>query len=298
MRGLHLLTDFDGVWTDPRKEAVHIAARMRDLVVAATGERGPVVESVFREWQDKVLLRPFESGWMHDGKLVAFIDEDPFCIPNAVATCLEAGIDDRAMAWRSELQAAGHTCMRAFADHCFIAATEDYRRGHPPDLLPETPPVLDGLLADGVRVTVATNSPFEKIAHWLGSAGFRCVPAGEAAANGEIRVQGEAGKETIAPESRPLPLGGRLVEVDRPVYRDLLRREAADVVLGDVFSLDLATPYQMRVMGEAGAPRGILLRHARHTPPWSLALASGPEAAVDAVIGDLAELPVVLARFA
>ena len=85
-------------------------------------------------------------------------------------------------------------------------------------------------------------------------------------------------------------MGGRSIFVDRPAYRTLVADEAPDVIIGDVFSLDLAMPHVMRREAAVGAPRVLALRRHTHTPSW--VLDGRADGAIDVVVdqvGDLAD---------
>jgi hypothetical protein len=77
-------------------------------------------------------------------------------------------------------------------------------------------------------------------------------------------VEGHAGRV------RSLDVGGRRVLVDRPRYRALIEEEQPDLVIGDVFSLDLALPLHLARTEPAtfGGIR-LYLRTRDYTPDWS-----------------------------
>jgi len=82
------------------------------------------------------------------------------------------------------------------------------------------------------------------------------------------------------------------VLVDRPRYREAIERERPVLVIGDVFSLDLALPHAMRTHGHPAAPRTLALRRHRHTPPWILE--SRAAGAIDHVVDRFGDLAAVI----
>lgn len=71
-------------------------------------------------------------------------------------------------------------------------------------------------------------------------------------------------------------------------YRAAIEEEDPDLVIGDVFSLDLALPHVMRREGNPAAPSKLILRRHPHTPRWVLDTRAG--GAIDVVVDDVAEL--------
>ena len=143
----------------------------------------------------------------------------------------------------------------------------------------------------------ASNAPAEKIIGWFGAHGFELVDGAHERArlDAPLRVYGRAGKQQVA-GPRTLRLGGRAVHVDRPEYRAILDRERPDLVVGDVLSLDLATPLAMRVDGEPGAPRAVGLMDLPHTPGWVQdAVGPGPEQ-VDFLLAHVTGLPRIVSE--
>jgi hypothetical protein len=105
-------------------------------------------------------------------------------------------------------------------------------------------------------------------------------------------VRGQAGKQVLGPGDDHLVLAGRRIGVDRPRYRAVLEEERPDLVIGDVFSLDLALPHVLRRARAPGAPRMLVLRRHPHTPKW--VLDTRADGAIDRVVDDVAELPALV----
>lgn len=282
---MKILSDFDGVWTDQALEARAVKLWLAAEAARLAGVSGDVAVGHFEDWEALVRRSPERWGWAPDGRITAYVDEDPFCVPNAIAAYLAGARGDTiAVRYREAIQDGGFASVAAFADRCFLEATTAYREQHPPALVPHAAEVLDELRSAGATVVVVSNSPASKIVGWFRSVG---ADAGEQEGH-EVRVRGEAGKHELGPGDDGLEVAGRRVLVDRPRYRAVLEAEAPDLVIGDVFSLDLALPGVLRSRGLAGAPREIVLRRHVHTPAWVLDGRAG--GAIDRVVEDVREL--------
>ena len=284
---MKILSDFDGVWTDQALEAESVK-----LFLAAEAARLACVSPEdalehFREYEARVRSTPHRYGWAPDGRITAYVDEDPFCVPNSIAIYIEEGADEHTRRYREAILDGGYEHMTAFADFCFHTAAADYRRQHPPALVSGAAEVLHELHARGAEIVLVSNSPAEKIVGWFTSVGADAGVSGEH----DLRVRGRAGKQTLGPGDETIAVGGRPIFVDRPAYRRVIEEEDPDLVIGDVFSLDLALPHVLRGRGHPAAPETLVLRRSEHTPAWVLETRAG--GAIDVVVegvGDLLQL--------
>ncbi|MBI5433192.1 MAG: hypothetical protein HZA52_10215 [Planctomycetes bacterium] len=288
---IKILSDFDGVWTNQAFEAEHVklyvaaeAARLADI----DAERA---RSDFLHFERAVKSTPERFGWAPDGRITAYVDEDPFCEPNSITSYIDSERDDpRTHVYREAILDSGFATLTAFGDHCFHAATHSFRREHPPALVPRAVLSLEALRRAGAEIVVVSNSPPEKIIGWFREAG---VDAGERATHA-LRVRGSAGKFLLGPKGDSITVGGRKIVVDRPRYAQVIEEERPELVVGDVFSLDLALPHVMRMQGHPAAPRELVLRRHGHTPSW--VLDTRADGAIDRIIDDVADLLAVVER--
>ena len=281
---MKILSDFDGVWTNQALEAESVklylaaeAARLADVPADHALEH-------FRGFESEVREEPEQYGWAPDGRLTAYVDEDPFCVPNALALYVERGTCDVTTRYREAILGDGYEHMTAFADHCFLTAAGQYRAEHPPALVPGTAEILHELHARGAEVVVVSNSPAEKIVGWFTSVGADAgIDDGH-----DLRVRGKAGKQKLGPTDASIQVGGRSIHIDRPAYRTIVEEENPDLIIGDVFSLDLALPHVMRTEGLPCAPSELVLRRLAHTPSWILDTRA--DGAIDLVVDGVSEL--------
>lgn len=288
-----ILSDFDGVWTDQALEAENVKLFLIAEAARMSGVSADRAALDFARFERIVKASPARYGWAPDGRITAYVDEDPFCEANSIGQYLtEADGDGEAAMYARAVLANGFATLSAFADHCFFAATNSFRAQHPPALVPGARELFEALRGAGADVVVVSNSTTEKIASWFREIG---VDAGERADNA-LRVRGSAGKFVIGPTDESIELAGRRIYVDRPKYRRILEEERPDIVIGDVFSLDLALPSVMRKGEHAGAPRELVLRVHPHTPRW--VLDTRADGAIDALVSSVGELVTNVERCA
>jgi phosphoglycolate phosphatase-like HAD superfamily hydrolase len=290
---VRILSDFDGVWTDQAAEAEHVQAYQHAEAARLAGVAPMVAARDFAGYAAGVLGKPERFGWTPDGRITAYADEDPFCIPNSIAGWIEAAAerDARAALYRDAIRAAGFASLTAFADQCFHRACGSYREAHPPALVPGAAAAFQALHDAGAEVVVVSNSSATKVVGWLRHAG---IDAGEADGH-LVRVHGDAGKWHVAGDEA-IEIAGRRVLVDRPRYRAVIEDEDPDVVVGDVFSLDLALPHVLRASGNPCAPHLLALRRQAHTPEWILETSG--DGAIDVVLDHVRDLVAVVRELA
>jgi hypothetical protein len=287
-RSIKILSDFDGVWTNQGPEAQELIAwATRELCALRRidAEEGQADMTRFLE----VMRRsPVEHGWAPTGRISAYVDEDPLVEMSALCRLLGNADDPVALRYRQAVLAEGFESLEVFAETMFSAATEAFRRDHPPSLIDDARDCLAALHEIGAEVVVISNSSAGKIADWFRGVG---VDAGEDPGHA-LRVRGSAAKWFVGDHDETLEVSGRTVHTNRPKYRAAIEAEAADVIIGDVFSLDLALPHAMRRAAEPSAPHTLVLRRHDHTPRWVLDdLAGG---AIDHVVDGVHALPEIV----
>jgi hypothetical protein len=246
---MKLLSDFDGVWTDPVAEAAAQGDVLDARLLAAVPERD---REAARAWiiaaRRETLAEPGRWGWTAEGRLAAFADEDPFSAHSALLHMLTERADSVALAARilAGARAAGEGSLDAFSSAAHLAGVARVENTRGPGVLPAAAAAGRELLAAGVEVVIVSNSDGEKLARWFAHASFPHAMHPGRVRDG-LRLRGAAGKHLLEPgRSRMLDLEGMRIELARPQYEAILREEAPDAVVGDVFSLDLAVPLALR----------------------------------------------------
>lgn len=290
-RAFKLLSDFDGVWTDQAFEAQNVKLYLIAEAARMAQFSADEARAHFEGFEATVKATPERYGWAPDGRITAYVDEDPFCEANAIAMLLDEQRDQPlARRYRDAILATGFETLTRFADHCFMTATAAFRIQHPPALVPGAKEMLEELLELGCEVVVVSNSSSDKIVGWFRQIGVdaRVEPGGQ------MRVRGAAQKMTLGPTDASIELRGRKIHVDRPLYRRVFEEEQPQCVIGDVFSLDLALPHVLRREGHAFAAQTLVLRRHPHTPQWVLDGRAG--GAIDHVVDSVHDLATLLRR--
>jgi hypothetical protein len=295
MRPYKILSDFDGVWTDQHLEAEVVRDFAAVALAQAVGAAVPAVADDYAAMLREVAAAPHEHGWAPDGRISAYVDEDPLCQCSAICRFIEHDAGAVATRYRAAVAAAGFASMSAFGEHCFVGGTARYRELHPPCIVDDAADMLAAVREGGAEVVVVSNSATEKLVAFFAAAGIHAseAPPQHGDHPAVLRVRGSAGKWFLGPTDETITVGGRAIFVDRPRYRAVIADEQPDLVIGDVFSLDLALPHVMRGRGDAGAPSTLVLRRHHHTPAWIGN--SRADGAIDAMVEHVGDLAHVLA---
>jgi hypothetical protein len=283
-RPYKILSDFDGVWTDQGLEAEENVRRVGEELATVLGWTAAAASSAVERVRARVQASPSQWGWAPDGdRISAYVDEDPLCLSSAVCQYIDRSDDPEIAEARTAILGAFGS-LAAFSEHCFIEAMKSYRDRHPPCIVPDARAQLDAVLARGVEIVVVSNSSADKIGPWFQAAG---IDAGVGPEH-QVRLRGSAGKQTLGDTDAKIVVSGRDVRVDRPRYRAAIEEERPDLIIGDVFSLDLALPHVMRTERNPAAPATLAIRRHAHTPAWVLDDRAG--GAIDHVVARFADL--------
>ena len=246
---MKLVSDFDGVWTDPAAEATAQGEELEQALLAWTAEPDRAQAA---EWlalaREHVRREPSRYGWAPGGRVSAFGDEDPFAAHSALLHYLHLASDDDPVARRlhAAILANGFATLDAFGGHTHQRGVARVAESRGPGLLASAAAAGRTLLSAGHRVIVVSNSGTDKLARWFEHGGVPCTIHPDERP-GAVRLRGGARKFVLDPDRSDLFAVGELeVEVARPHYEAILREERPDAVVGDVFSLDLALPLALR----------------------------------------------------
>lgn len=300
---MKLVSDFDGVWTNPKAEAECVInttiegfAKIGDCSVQQ-------MTAAYNSVLSALAADPTSYGWTINGQISAFADEDPFVRNNAVAHFLElmpekperiADEEIRARLLKLREQALkSYDDLGALANELFGKATKDHREHAKPKPFDEDAKAIQGWLDEGHDVVIVSNSSTGKIADFLSRSPLSFVTGGpEAHERGKVRIRGGAMKFVIGDDKDDvIELNGRTVRCDRASYTKILDEEQPDAIVGDVVSLDFALPWKRR--RDLKLDTRFLLVVREYTPEWSRSLGSdwGFES-----ISQLCELPGKLSQ--
>jgi FMN phosphatase YigB (HAD superfamily) len=273
-RSVKIVSDFDGVITELDQEGARCGELFLEKLVELVGGRTDEVKELLARVDSIVAQDSTRYGWRKGGRLSAFGDEDLFIRNIAAADLLDQPPSelDSFQGFLADLrEAIAHAGFEDFdsvagwAYHTMVAETA--ASAHKP-LEDEAVSVLRKLLERGDEVVVVSNSGTDRILEMFSSVNLESTayPTREA---GKICVRGGARKYDLGETEQPqLRVGERGIDTNRPSYREILLEEKPDVVVGDVFSLDLALPLHLATTGELKGLKALLRKRA-YTPTWS-----------------------------
>jgi hypothetical protein len=245
---MKLLSDFDGVWTDPDAEGRAHGAELDAALLAAAGDRDhAAVLAWIARARAAVRAEPTRWGWSAAGRVSAFADEDPFTEHGALLYYLQEqrARDPIAAKLVGAIERTG-TTLDAFGGAAHVRGVRKVEASRGPGITRQAADAGRALLAAGVEIVVVSNSATEKLLHWFEHAHVPARTHPERAARA-LRLRGSARKFALAPGAgETLEIAGLSIDVARPEYARVLGEEAPDAVVGDVFSIDLALPLVMK----------------------------------------------------
>lgn len=268
---MKIVTDFDGVLTHLTEEAVRVRELFSSYISDCIG-----LESAFtliRSCEERMRETPSSHGWRSNLRVTAFSNEDGFIFVNGLAACMQ----EEAMSGNhlaadalSLFEGRGVMNFSQLSQKAFLQMTEETEKGSLRPMDAGVGRVLLNLITAGHEVVVVSNSGTERIRKILGSSevgSLLNIP------NPRIRVRGNARKYELGSGDGNLQFENFTVFTDRPVYRSILLEERPHIVIGDVFSLDLALPISLATQDDAPLKgTKIFLRRRDYTPRWSLGL--------------------------
>ena len=269
---MKILSDFDGVLTNLNHEAARVREIFRRDFAALTGSSASETQSLLEEVEEEMDRVPHLHGWRVLNRVTAFCNEDGFIRANAVGACLDDWADQKRtdiVALRAKLKDAGKIDFKALSQSAYEQMVAETAAGKQHPIDESTRPVLQRLLDKGVDIVVVSNSGTDRIVQLLSNAGLSPVAHGKG--EGTLRVRGNARKFILGEAPRTFKVGNYQVDTHRPDYEKIIREEKPDLVIGDVFSLDLALPLQMAAAREKGFENlQVVLRKREYSPDWSL----------------------------
>jgi hypothetical protein len=246
---MKLLSDFDGVWTNPEAEAGAQGEYLEQALLSWTpDEDRQRAADWLRLARDHVRREPGRYGWAPAGRLSAFGDEDPFAVHSGLLHYLhlQAGSDPVARDLHAAILAQGFADLDRFGGDAHRRGVERVAAERGPGILPDAAAGGRRLLESGHEVVVVSNSGTDKLSRWFEHAGLPATVHPERRA-GALRLRGSARKFELDPAATDLiEVGALRIDVARPAYAAILAAERPDAVVGDVFSLDLALPLALR----------------------------------------------------
>lgn len=287
---MKILSDFDGVLTDQIEEAHRVREIFRDELAQASGA-GTAVDEILAQAEVVMDREPWKHGWKSAGRVTAFANEDLFIRCNGLGACLDQ-MSGTVLELRDVMRKAGHASFTDLAQFSYMQMVKETQAGKLKPMDSEVAGLFATLLSQGHEIVVVSNSGTQRILDLFKGVGVDAV-AHDASPQAKLRVRGGAKKFELGQDWKTLTVGRYNVELNRPFYERILREEKPDMVIGDVFSLDLALPLSLARENALGSlPAKLLLRTQSYTPSWSKEFFSGPAepAAVLATIDSIGQV--------
>ena len=259
------LVDFDGVWTELFEQAKAVdEARIIELA-KISGWSEKEIASCMEEIFEVMRGEPLKYGWLSGDRITAYADEDPFLFHTAAVASISVVAklgNSRLQRLTEVLKKAGHNDLTQLGSEIFVRASHGYLAESGHSLLPEACGVLKELTAIA-DVVFCTNFSSDAVAKTWTKHGF------DFTTDKSLTLRGLAQKHYLSGPEKLLAFGGRQVAIDRGHYLSALLEEQPDVVVGDVFSLDLALPLSLRAKGDEFKELQCVLFLTPFTPEWS-----------------------------
>lgn len=297
---MKFLTDFDGTLTNIQQEYRFVVDFLTRRVAECAGIDKPLFDTLHQTAWAHVALEPHKYGWVHNGRISAFCDEDLFMNVSAAMQLLDDWIDAEHPAVAQILEDVRKSGMR------FVDLTEEAHGAMNLEPLsafntpePEAVNAILALLDRDCEVVVASNSPASRIIPKFEYVGLKPVDH-EDNPSAQFRIRGNAGKFILGNQPKPVPFGSRFVDVDHAAFAKIIAEERPQVMVGDVFSLDLALPMEMaRQEPMIYDDMQLYLRVRPYTPQWAIDCALNPEPGCPVsvrLLNHFADLPALVLK--
>lgn len=296
---MKVLTDFDGTLTNIEHEFNFECHYILRVLEERFGMPPEETQKLLQSANAELQRSPRSYGWTCGPKITAFCDEDLFMMMSSAMTLLDT--------WKSNPPEEIASILNKYEGVVFYDIVEDAHQamnleplcpGNVPDA--ETIQALQTLLDRDCEIVVASNSPAQRIIDKFEYAGLLPVDH-DNNPSAHFRVRGNVGKYKLGNTPNRLDFGGRLVDVDRPFFEAVIREERPQVIIGDVFSLDLALPIDMlRRDPLVYEDLQLYLRTRSYTPQWALSectrMSQQELAGTMRIIGNYRDLPDSILR--
>ncbi len=258
---MKILSDFDGVLTHPVEEIARVRALLRTRLSELPSCPKDLLE-ILENIEASILSEPSHHGWVHQGRLSAYCNEDGFIKSIALGNKLDALSLEEPL-WRNlrgELEKVAAPSFSELSHECFLQMVKETREGLRNPLDPKVKPLFETLWSKGHEVVIVSNSGTERIEAILEQNNISPAPD-------RLRVRGHSKKFELGEKKEGFEFGNYFLESSRPIYRQILEEEKPDFLIGDVLSLDLALP--LALVREGRLSTTLILRRRDYTPEWS-----------------------------
>ena len=262
---MKIVSDFDGVLTDQTEEAERMLEIFCEELSTLTEQSEQNIKVLVNGALRELQKNPHQNGWFSKNLLTAFTNEDYFIRNNAIGSRLDFWVADghqELKNLKTKISSHGFSDFIQLMQWAYEEMVNETQKGKFKPIDNVATGVLRRLLSWGAEVTVVSNSGTQRIVDLLLNAGLDAHDALEEP-EAKLKVRGGAAKYELGTNPENFKIGNYTIQTDRPSYLKILMEEKPQVVIGDVFSLDLALPLQL------GGIK-LILRTRPYTPTWVL----------------------------
>jgi len=277
---IKLLTDFDGIWTNQDEEAEYVWNYIVNKLAEISGLAGEEIRKFLGDVKKEMNKVPYLCGWMNNGMIACYYQEDPFGDNNAIfdfigrrnGNSVDDSLSKRISYIAKSILKAGYSSLDKFSNDCFFESTSQFKAEGKLGPCKEAKEVLERILQKDVQVVVVSNSMTDKIQYLFSRIGL--TPTSESSSvRGKLHARGNSMKFVIDKEYNALPEyftidSNYKVPLRRKQYYEVLLDEKPDYVLGDVFSLDIVLPLFLKLNNTEFKNPKVIQKLQPHTPGW------------------------------
>ena len=297
---MKILFDFDGTLTNIQHEQELELSYLRSLVSKYCAIDQEAFDALYRLACDAIQQSPEQFGWCDNGRISAYCDEDLFMTVASAMTLLDHWIetaDPRVESIRALMLVSRKTFMEMTEETHAALNAKPLCPFNTPE--PDAVRAILTLLDRDWEIVIASNSPASRIIEKCEFAGLKPV-AHEDNPSARFRIRGNAAKFRLGHSPDPVDFHGRTVDLSRPSYADIISRERPQVVVGDVFSLDLALPFELsRRDPMVYEDMQLYLRVRDYTPQWAVSCMLEPpeqSPAISRLLNHFVDLPSLVLK--
>ncbi len=269
---MKFIFDFDGVLTDQTEEANRYHELFCQNLVDLSGFPARETEKLIQETTSLIETAPHLHGWKVHGRVSAYANEDLLVANVGLAMCMDELADSgnpKFATVRKNLQDKNIPSFYELSQKSFGQMIAETRAGKIHPLDPKTKTSFTKILNAGHKITVVSNSSTDRILNLLKNEKLDFVDH-EKNPKANLRVRGGAKKFELAEVKQGFFVENYWVDTARPNFEKIIREEKPDVMIGDVFSLDLALPYYMaKTEPSSFVHLNLVLREQHYTPRWT-----------------------------
>jgi len=302
---MKLISDFDGIWTNQAKEAEYVWNFILNYLSELTSESKNFVSDTLSACKKEMNGTPELYGWYNNGAVACYYNEDPFGDNNAIFDYInKTGLSDDT-AYHKSLKHIRDSILKKynsladFSQDCFFLATTKFKEEGKLSPVSDAAEVVQKINSSGTEIIIVSNSKTKKIEHVFEKAGIKASPEHGSV----VRVRGDAMKFVLDNSFNEVPeylnINDKFsVPLRRKSYYEILKEEKPDIVIGDVFSLDLSLPLYLRLNRKEFSNLKVVQRVQTYTPYWvKNFLGRENLKGIAFMVNSVSELPDIISEF-